>query len=95
MTIKQVQLSGMTGIFVANEQLGSGMDHSGAVMNAAFSDLATFLRNSHRQLQIVVGGALDQTVEATITDLDSVKRELDQGAAARFGRPVQAPVHQG
>ncbi|XP_065350708.1 prominin-1-A isoform X1 [Cloeon dipterum] len=76
--------AGITGIFVANEQLGSGMDRSGAVMNAAFGDLSTFLRNSHRQLQFVVGSALDQTVEATVTDLDNIESIL--------GRPIQREI---
>jgi hypothetical protein len=63
--------AGLTGIFLANEQLGSGMDRLPAVVNAAFSDLSTYLHNSHKQLHFVVSSALDQTVEATYSDLDS------------------------
>jgi hypothetical protein len=47
------------------------MDRAPAVVNAAFSDLSTYLHNSHKQLHFVVSSALDQTVEATYTDLDS------------------------
>jgi hypothetical protein len=67
--------AGLTGIFLANEQLGSGMDRLPAVVNAAFSDLSTYLHNSHKQLHFVVSSALDQTVEATYSDLDSEFRQ--------------------
>ncbi|XP_059478297.1 prominin-1-A isoform X2 [Neocloeon triangulifer] len=76
--------AGLTGIFVANEQLGSGMERSPAVMDAAFSDLSTYLKNSHKQLHFVVSSALDQTVDATITDLDNIESIL--------GRPIQREI---